>query len=182
MQKERIEHFKRLLLDERRRQAIIAGLMDEDGLNVSLGESTSELSAYDNHPADIGTEVFERSKDFALREQAMITINAIEEALGKMEGGTYGVCGDCGREIYLKVLDEALREANKRDFKCVAVSAGFDSHSGDLASLGLTEESYYEIGRRIASLERPVFFVLEGGYSGKQVGRDIGSLLRGLNN
>lgn len=90
----------------------------------------------------------------------------------------YPLNGDCGQGVYLKALDEALCEASKHDFECVAVSAGFDSHSGDLASLGLTVESYYEIGRRIASLDRPTFFVLEGGYSGRQLGRDIISFLR----
>jgi len=90
----------------------------------------------------------------------------------------YPLDGDCGQEVYLRTLDKALREAGKHNFECVAVSAGFDSHSGDLASLGLAEESYYEIGRRIASLERPSFFVLEGGYSGMHLGRDIVSLLK----
>jgi acetoin utilization deacetylase AcuC-like enzyme len=92
----------------------------------------------------------------------------------------YPLDGDCGQGVYLRTLDEALREAGKHDFECVAVSAGFDSHSGDLASLGLAEESYYEIGRRIASLGRPTFFVLEGGYSGRQLGSDIVSFLRGF--
>jgi acetoin utilization deacetylase AcuC-like enzyme len=92
----------------------------------------------------------------------------------------YPLDSDCGKEVYLKTLDNALREANKHAFECVAVSAGFDSHSGDLASLGLTEESYYEIGRRIATIERPTFFVLEGGYAGEQLGRDIDSLLTGF--
>ena len=92
----------------------------------------------------------------------------------------YPLKGDCGQEVYLRTLDEALNEVKKYNFECVAVSAGFDSHSGDLASLGLTEESYNEIGKRIASLKRPTFFVLEGGYSGKQLGRDIISFLRGF--
>jgi acetoin utilization deacetylase AcuC-like enzyme len=92
----------------------------------------------------------------------------------------YPLTGDCGPEVYLRTLHEALNEAMKYDFECVAVSAGFDSHSGDLASLGLTEESYNEIGKKIASLDRPTFFVLEGGYSGWQLGRDIISLLGGF--
>lgn len=112
MRKENIERFKRFLLDERRKQASIAGFMDEGGLNVSMGESTSELSAYDNHPADIGSENFERSKDFALREQAMLTITAIDEALQKIEEGTYGVCGVCGRDISAERL-EAVPHADK---------------------------------------------------------------------
>jgi len=91
----------------------------------------------------------------------------------------YPLRGDCGHELYMRTLDKALGEAKKFSFEQIAVSAGFDAHSGDLASLGLTEESYSEIGKRIASLNRPTFFVLEGGYSQK-VGGDITSLLRGF--
>lgn len=60
----------------------------------------------------------------------------------------------------------------------VAVSAGFDTHAGDLASLGLTERGYEEIGRRIGGLGKPTFFVLEGGYVGENIGRDVNCLLR----
>ena len=61
----------------------------------------------------------------------------------------------------------------------VAVSAGFDTHLGDLATLGLVEQDYFEIGKRVALLKKPTFFVLEGGYVGEKVGLDIDSFLRG---
>jgi acetoin utilization deacetylase AcuC-like enzyme len=64
-------------------------------------------------------------------------------------------------------------------FEVVAVSVGFDAHGKDLASLGLTENSYREIGKRIGLLRKPTFFVLEGGYMGEQNGRDINQLLVG---
>jgi len=86
---------------------------------------------------------------------------------------------DCGEQRYLETLDEALGMVDIGKFKVVAVSVGFDAHLGDLASLGLTENSYREIGKRIAALEKPVFFVLEGGYMGEQNGKDIDQLLRG---
>ena len=86
---------------------------------------------------------------------------------------------DCGETRYLETLDRALGMVDTGKFEVVAVSAGFDTHLGDLASLGLTENSYREIGKRIAALEKPVFFVLEGGYVGEQNGRDIDQLLRG---
>jgi acetoin utilization deacetylase AcuC-like enzyme len=57
---------------------------------------------------------------------------------------------------------------------------GFDTYTGDLASLGLTESSYREIGKRIAALAKPTFFVLEGGYLGEKNGKDIDQLLRGF--
>lgn len=85
---------------------------------------------------------------------------------------------DCGDEAYLETLDAALNQVSKGKFEAVAVSAGFDAHAGDLASLGLTEKGYTEIGKRIAELGRPAFFVLEGGYNGECIGRDIHHLLQ----
>jgi acetoin utilization deacetylase AcuC-like enzyme len=87
---------------------------------------------------------------------------------------------DYGDEAYLKVLDEALAMVDMNRFEALAVSAGFDTHTGDLASLGLTEKGYREIGKRIASIKKSTFFVLEGGYSGENVGKDIDQLLSGM--
>jgi acetoin utilization deacetylase AcuC-like enzyme len=89
---------------------------------------------------------------------------------------------DCGDEEYLETLDAALNQVKKGKFEVVAVSAGFDTHLGDLASLGLTEKGYREIGKRIAKLDRPTFFVLEGGYNGEKIGRDIHELLQAFEN
>jgi len=86
---------------------------------------------------------------------------------------------DCGEQRYLETLDEALGTVNLGRFEVVAVSVGFDTHLGDLASLGLTENSYREIGKRIGMLKKSTFFVLEGGYMGEKNGRDIDQLLRG---
>lgn len=87
---------------------------------------------------------------------------------------------DCGEETYLKTLDDAVGEIDLRKIEVVAVSAGFDAHSGDLASLGLIEKSFRKIGARIAKLGKPVFFVLEGGYVGQNIAADIDELLKGL--
>jgi acetoin utilization deacetylase AcuC-like enzyme len=86
---------------------------------------------------------------------------------------------DCGEQRYLETLDEALGMVDGSKFEVVAVSVGFDSHNKDLASLGLTENSYREIGKRIGMLKKPAFFILEGGYMGEQNGRDIDQLLIG---
>jgi acetoin utilization deacetylase AcuC-like enzyme len=87
---------------------------------------------------------------------------------------------DCGEKQYLETFDKALTMVGDLDrFEIVAVSAGFDTHLGDLASLGLTEQSYWKIGKRIALLNKPSFFVLEGGYMGEKNGLDIDQFLRG---
>ena len=86
---------------------------------------------------------------------------------------------DCGEQRYLETLDKALGMVDGSKFDIVAVSVGFDAHDKDLASLGLTENSYREIGKRIGMLKKPAFFILEGGYMGEQNGRDIDQLLIG---
>ena len=92
----------------------------------------------------------------------------------------YPLPPDCGEQVYLRALDDALAAVNMARFEVVAVSAGFDTYEGDLASLGLHEASYFKIGRRIMALKKPAFFVLEGGYHGEKNGLCIDQLLKGF--
>lgn len=87
---------------------------------------------------------------------------------------------DCGEKKYLETLDKALTNVDLSKFEVVAVSAGFDTYKGDLASLGLTETTYAQIGKRLAALQKPTFFVLEGGYIGEKNGYSIDQLLLGF--
>ncbi len=91
----------------------------------------------------------------------------------------YALPGNLGGKQYLETLDKALGALDLAKFEAVAVSAGFDTHAGDLATLGLVEQDYFEIGKRVANLKKPTFFVLEGGYVGEKVGLDIDSFLKG---
>ena len=61
--------------------------------------STGDLSAYDNHPGDEGTELYEREKDLALFEHEREHLHDIEHALALIEKGTYGRCEVCGKDI-----------------------------------------------------------------------------------
>jgi acetoin utilization deacetylase AcuC-like enzyme len=85
-----------------------------------------------------------------------------------------------GDSLYLKTLEQALSQVEMANFEVVGISAGFDAHQGDLASLCLTHEGYREIGRRVGALGKPVFGVLEGGYIGEYVGRDLHELISGI--
>jgi YteA family regulatory protein len=99
MNKDQLAKIKQQLQDEKRHLQRVVDDIDEGGLAVPLSDSIEELSTYDQHPADVASEVFERSKDFALREDAMIKLRAIDHALQRIREGTYGVCENCGREI-----------------------------------------------------------------------------------
>lgn len=90
--------LERLLLA---RKAELANLLarDHHGLDMPPGDSALELSQYDNHPGDAGTELFERSKDLALVEKAEHQLEEVELALVKLASGTYGTCVVCGEPI-----------------------------------------------------------------------------------
>lgn len=91
-------HFRRRLLEERERLHREARRHDSLG-RLPLRESTGELSAYDNHPADMGSETFERSKDLARRRDLQRALADIDLALQRLEEGIYGYCQRCGRPI-----------------------------------------------------------------------------------
>jgi YteA family regulatory protein len=80
------------------------------GMNEPMGVQLAELSLYDNHPGDIGSELFERGKDLALTELLEHQLGKAEAALNRMEHGNYGLCLECGEPIpyeRLKALPSA---------------------------------------------------------------------------
>jgi YteA family regulatory protein len=92
------KHFEELLQKEKQNR--MHSLLDEKlGLNASLKEVTSELSSYDNHPGDLGTETFEAEKNFSFRLNDKFILSEIETALNKIEDGTFGVCEACKTDI-----------------------------------------------------------------------------------
>lgn len=96
----RAEHFKRKLYNERESIVRILNRLDEDmGLGESLRDSTSELSSYDNHPGDMGSETFEMEKNRALKANEVTHLRMVDDALRKIDEGKYGICEMCGREI-----------------------------------------------------------------------------------
>ncbi|MDR3543555.1 MAG: TraR/DksA C4-type zinc finger protein [Desulfosporosinus sp.] len=89
-----------------------------------MRESLGELSLIDNHPADIATEVYERSRDVAQHDRLVHRVEAIDVALARFDQGEYGVCEHCGQEIpferlealpYTTVCTECSREEEKEE-------------------------------------------------------------------
>jgi len=95
---QQLKKCKKLL--QNRQSTLIKQVKDHYGTSMEMAqESTGELSHYDNHPADMGTEQFERGKDLALNEHAEKELEEINEALHAIEEGTYGICTKCGKDI-----------------------------------------------------------------------------------
>lgn len=65
----------------------------------SENESFGELSDNDQHPADVGTETFEREKDLSILESLERELRDLGAALQRVDDGTYGICDACGEAI-----------------------------------------------------------------------------------
>ena len=88
------------LADERARLDGVKSTFDDEGLSdQSESDSLGELSSYDQHQADVGTETFEREKDLSILEQVEAELADVEHALRRLDDGTYGTCEVCGKAI-----------------------------------------------------------------------------------
>lgn len=86
-----------------KRQALKTGEGTKQDRNMQ--EASGELSMYDNHPADMGTALFEREKDRTLHEQAESNVGKIDTALKAIQNGTYGYCDVCHQAISYERLE-----------------------------------------------------------------------------
>ena len=94
------EHFRELLLEKR--QAVVEALDYLHKENPgSLEDETGELvsGSADQHMADTATETVDREIDYTLEASDGRLLTAIDSALNRIEGGTYGTCVNCGAQI-----------------------------------------------------------------------------------
>jgi len=99
MKKSDLKYFKELL--EKKRAEVIKNI--EYLRNVALDntnqEASGDHSAYSFHMADQGTDAMEREKAFLFASRDEKYLKQINEALERIENGTYGICRVTGNEI-----------------------------------------------------------------------------------
>ncbi|MFD1887934.1 conjugal transfer protein TraR [Paenibacillus wenxiniae] len=129
--KPQIEELKNSLLEEKQELERHFDVDKDkmDGQIESERMSTGELSSVDNHPADLGTETFERGRDLAIDDQMSDTLDQVNAALQRIEEGTYGVSEVSGKEIPFErlqalpyttyLVDESPQQDNVNDYRPV---------------------------------------------------------------
>lgn len=73
-------------------------------LGDSMPDEISELSMYDNHPADVASELFLRGMAVGDTVRDEAHLHDVDLALARMDNGTYGMCSDCGARIPMERL------------------------------------------------------------------------------
>lgn len=95
-----IQTYKDVLLKRKQELENTIHNMIENGMfGMSLQEVTKDLSTYDNHSADLGSETYEQEKDFALIQHEKYMLQEVNDALQRIDNGSYGICDFCGTEI-----------------------------------------------------------------------------------
>lgn len=91
---------------ERERLLRVRRGLQSDPETTADAASVGELADYDQHPGDVGTEVFEHEKNASILEQVDAQLVDVEAAFQRLEKGTYGICEACGKPIEAARLEE----------------------------------------------------------------------------
>ena len=88
-------HFKEILLKERKEilesaKANMKSLVDDES-----GDYVGENLTYASHMAEQGTDEMEREKNYMFVQRDEKYLGYLQEALTRIDLGTYGVCIDC---------------------------------------------------------------------------------------
>ncbi len=93
-----LQHFKEILLAERKAilesaKANMKSLVDDES-----GDYVGENLTYSTHMAEQGTDEMEREKNYMFVQRDEKYLGYIQEALTRIDQGTYGLCIDCIEE------------------------------------------------------------------------------------
>jgi DnaK suppressor protein len=81
---------------------------ERERLTKEIGRSQvttdEERSGYSTHMADDATAVFEQERNVGLQRTQEHLLAEVEDALRRMDAGTYGTCRHCGARIDLARL------------------------------------------------------------------------------
>jgi len=99
-----LKHFEKMLLEAREKERRQLSSIQEE-MDRTQVESSSDLSAFPSHPADLGTDTSAREKNSILATVEGDILYEIDQALRKIFDKTYGSCETCEELISKKRLE-----------------------------------------------------------------------------
>jgi len=90
--------FRELLFGKRR--ALVGDMSGIEAETIGVGHvNPGDVSNVPTHPADIGTDNFEHEFSLGLLESERVMLAEIDDALARIDQGTYGICLGTGKPI-----------------------------------------------------------------------------------
>ena len=96
---EEIEHFKQMLLEKRKEILSSVQEIEDEALKKSRLDASGDLSSMPIHMADLGTDNFQQEFSLELMDGERKLLTEIDDALTRIEEGTYGICQGSGKQI-----------------------------------------------------------------------------------
>ncbi len=124
MDEQKLEHYRGVLLEQLRTHSELARENQADALELA-GTDDGVKDVADMSVQDVSQEI-----EYRLSERASQTVADIDQALLRIDEGSYGVCARCGKEIPERRLD-AVPTA-RYDAECQSLiesDNGEDEHS-----------------------------------------------------
>jgi RNA polymerase-binding transcription factor DksA len=73
--------------------------ISEAALRKSQKDASGDISGYSYHMADVATDTYDREFSLGLASSEQEALYEIEDALKRIEDGSFGLCEDCHRII-----------------------------------------------------------------------------------
>ncbi len=108
MKKKDLEQFKKLVYSEQVKTLRDMGYIKENILDETMRDASGDQSAYSFHMADQGSDTYDREKAFLLAARENKYLSDLNDAMKRIEDGTYGVCMICGKDIEKERLEVVL--------------------------------------------------------------------------
>jgi len=104
--KKQLDYFKEKLLSEKQKVLEEMDELQQSNLKQSISDSAGEISRYSYHLGDVASLSYGREFSMGLAERQQKYLEQIDEALMRIEEGTYGICKVTGELIAVERLDE----------------------------------------------------------------------------
>ena len=101
MNKRELEKFKKLLLAEGKHFSDGIKAIERDTMESTEGDKSGDFASF----AEAGTDNNDRETALRLASSESAQLNAVAEALERIEDGSYGLCIDCNEKIPVKRLE-----------------------------------------------------------------------------
>ena len=86
-------------------------------------------------------------------------------------------------DVWTKSLDDSISKIQNFSPDALIVSLGVDTYENDpISFFKLKSDDFFDVGRKIASINLPTLFVMEGGYAIKEIGVNTVNTLKGFEN
>ena len=86
-------------------------------------------------------------------------------------------------DVWTKSLDDSISKIQNFSPDALIVSLGVDTYENDpISFFKLKSDDFFDVGRKIASINLPTLFVMEGGYAIKEIGVNTINTLKGFEN